>query len=602
MVWLLGMAVWWFIRGRGASLSGDEPHYLVLARMLAHGSLHPLAYYEADVRTHALFAWPGNLLADTASWHAYQGPHGLVSIHGLGLPLVLAPFVALAGRSGGVAGLLAVEAVALVYLFARACTVAGHLFAKGRPAGALARPARVVAAVAMAGPAVWLAATQLYPDFLAGLVLAIALIEVARLEATGRLDAAGMVVPGLALGLAPWLHIKDAAPVVVVLAALGLSAVRHRAVGRALVTAGIVGLSGLLLLAYNLYFFGHVLGEPQPQPTPSRAAITHGLGLLFDRHQGLVVQVPTVVLGLVGLWMARRLVPWAVAATVLVVAVLLYLNATYVGVPYGGTALAGRFSWSDMAPILAWVPCLVAGIGSLRRLWVLGTACVAAWVLQAVPILAGTHAYYNAQIASAPWDPSSYPGWWGRLDRILPEMVPKGPQWGSPAWALLVAVGLAASIGVAVQFGLLRPRGPAPVRAGATAAVAIAAGLLAWSVPPRLPAGPLIFPGSNVGSPVVAASDPVSVGPIPLQTIGAGTFSVTTSYRVTSGSAVLAAYCTGGTTTRPGRRASFDSRRVAGGSDEVTLALRCPAGTLWFRDQVQPASRIDIDRVTVRKN
>jgi hypothetical protein len=312
VVWLLSLAVWWFTRSRGASLSGDEPHYLVLARMLAHGSLHPLAYYQQDARTHALFAWPANLLSNTADWHAYHGPHGLVTIHGLGLPLVLAPFVAVGGRSGAVAGLLAVEAALFVYLFARACAVAGRL----RPGRGLGRPGRVVAAVVMAGPALWLAATQIYPDFLAGLLLAVAAVDLALAETTGRLDVPGVVIPGVSLGLVPWLHIKNLAPAVVILAALSVVCVRHRLVRRGLIMGGLVAASWLLLLVYDLYYFGHVLGEPQPRPTPSWAALTHGLGLIFDRHQGLVIQVPAVVVGVLGLWAARKIVPWAVAATV----------------------------------------------------------------------------------------------------------------------------------------------------------------------------------------------------------------------------------------------------------------------------------------------
>jgi hypothetical protein len=324
------------------------------------------------------------------------------------------------------------------------------------------------------------------------------------------------------------------------------------------------------------------------------------LGLIFDRHQGLVVQVPAVVVGVLGLWAARKIAPWSVAATVGAVAVLIYLNATYVGVPYGGTALAGRFSWSDMALLMAWVPALVAGIHSIGRLWVLGAVAIVAWVLQAVPVLDRSHAYYNAQINGAPWDPSSYPGWWGRLDRILPELVPKGPLWGSPAWALPVAVVLTVTIGVAVQFGLRRPIGPASVRAGSAVALVIVVAVLAATVPPRRPAHPLVFAGSSVGSPVVTAAQAVTVGPIPLQRVGAGTFTITTGFQLT-GTATVAASCTGGTAVRPGPSASSATRSLPAGPGLVTLTLRCPDSVLWYRTEVQPASRLDIDQVTVRK-
>jgi hypothetical protein len=590
---VLEVVVWRFIRSRGAGLSGDEPHYLVLARMLGHGSLHPLTFYKTDVTTHSLYGWPPGLLAravvDPASWHAFRGPHGLVTVHGLGVPALIAPFVAVAGRTGGIIGLVALQAVGWVYLFARATDLAG-----------LRRPARVVTALAMAAPAVWIAATQLYPDFVAGLLIAIAVVEVARIERTGRLDGAGVTALAVSLGLLPWLHIKDLAPAALVLAAMALVAGRSRQWSRAGIAVGFVALSWLMLLLYNLYAFGRPLGYPQPSPTPTWAALTHGLGLLFDRHHGLVIQVPTVILALLGLWVARRVVPVAVTTSVATILILVYLNATYIGVPYGGTALAGRFSWSYIAPLLVWLPFLLVTLEPIRRLWAVGAAMIVAWVLQAIPILAGHHVYYNTQLPGAPWDPSLYPGWWGPVNRLLPELAPKGRVVGTPPYALAVAILISIAIAVTVVLTRrVRSHRSIALAIGFTfSAVALVA--VASITPAPLPSKALTFPGTVLGSPLTAGPTTVTTAPVPLQGVGAGTFTLTFSYQL-RGSGAGTAYCTTGTTTTPGRPTSLATRSLEPGAAMVAIVLHCPAGLIWTNATARPGSTLAIAMLTVRK-
>lgn len=584
VLWLLDVVVWLFIRGRGAGLSGDEPHYLVLARMLAHGSLHPLSFYQRDVATHALYNWPPG--SGVSSFHLYQGAHGLVSVHGLGLPLLLAPFVALAGRDGGIVGMMAIEAVGWVYLFTRATDLVG-----------LRRPARVVTLLAMAGPAVWIASSQLYPDFISGLLIAIAVVDIATFEKTGRIHPTGVIATGLSLGLLPWLHIKNAAPAAVIFVALCVVAIRSGKQRRATLAGLLAVPSWLALLIYNLWAFGRMLGFAQPTPVLSRAAFTQALGLLFDRHQGLVIQVPVIILGVAGLWMARRVVPLAVAATGLAVVALVYLNATYVSDPYGGTAVAGRFSWEDMAPLLLWVPFFVVRLQPLRRLWALGGTIIVCWALQAIPIVTNHHVYYNAQNPSAPWDPSLYPGWWGPLNNVVPELVPKGPLWGSPSYAFVVAIVITAAVATAA---VLLARDP-PVRLSGWALLCAASlAAIGGIATAPLPAKSVVFPGRGVGSPLITGSSPTNGASVPLLGVGPGTYTITVHYRLT-GRATVTGYCTRRGAPTSARTETLDPQQRA-----RTITVSCPSGigvqaVVWFRSAGRSHTRLVLTRVVVRK-
>ena len=76
---------------------------------------------------------------------------------------------------------------------------------------------------------------------------------------------------------------------------------------RLVVALALVSLAGLLLL--NLYQYGHLLGAPQAIELIGKNTITRFVALLFDRRQGLIIQVPVVLLALAGMWAARDACP-----------------------------------------------------------------------------------------------------------------------------------------------------------------------------------------------------------------------------------------------------------------------------------------------------
>ncbi len=581
-----------FIKARGVSVTGDEPHYLIAAKAFTQLSVHPLQAYQADLRTHHFFQWPPGTQPTNLILQLFAGPHGPVSTHSLGLSALLAPFIFGGERLARLA-LMAIETAGFIYFYVRAANLAG-----------LSRHAKVVFAIVIASPAIWLAGTQIYPDLLTGILMACSLVDLVAVESRRHLDRWGIGVAAVSLGLLPWLHQQNLVPAALILFAFVLVARRAQWWRPLLVVAGVSVASWILLLAYNLYDYGHPFGPPQPFPSLNGAGFTEILGLLFDRHQGLFVQVPLAVLGLIGLWLARRLVPVAVIATVVSAASLLYLNGTFYHAPYGGLSFAGRFQWASLVPLLVWYPYVIASFDRHRaRLWGLGAFAAVLSLLESVPIARGDHSYYNQLSVAAPWDPSTYPGWWGGIDRLLPEFVPGSRLLGWPWFGLpvvLVLLGLAA----VVTSTITRVDRHGIVRLGAVSGVtAVVTGVLAVVAPLPLPSGPLSFRDQDVGGPLHSEVLPATGPAVALQGVGAGTFRITVDYTLQGdpGSAKLLSYCTHGVAGGATQANASTGATIPPGNRRTVMTLRCPAGTIWFQMAVQPATSLAVGQLVLAK-
>jgi hypothetical protein len=574
------------VRAKGVPLTGDEPHYLVVARALSEGTVHPLAAYQADIRTHQLYSWPANSPLTNINLHLFAGPHGGVSTHGLGLSALLAPFVAVGGRSLAILALMAIEAAGFMYFFLRAADIAS-----------LDRRARILFGLALAAPALWIASTQIYPDLLGGTLLACALVDVLSVEQGRPLARLGVAVFSFSIGMLPWLHTKYLIPAAIVLAGMIVVAVRQGQ-RRILVPIGIVvALFWLLQLAYNLYDFGRPLGLPQPFPALNKAGLLLILGLLFDRHQGLFIQVPTACLGLAGLWLARRRAPLAVVTTVLSAASVIYLNGTFFHAPYGGTSPAGRFAWSALIPLLVWSAFVVAALAPYpRKMWALGGAIAALWLVEAVPILRGQHSYFNQAPVTGPWDPSLYPGWWGRFDVLLPEFVPGGHLFGLPwyAFPLTVALVVLATVGLvrwlsARSAGLLLPG----LVVGGTTIVLVA--LSATATTP-LPTRSLSFTDSDLGGPVGPTAAGSQTPNVALQTVGRGTYRLTIDYSMQGNAGGFVSSCGAAPQAN-----STESPASDAGSHVKVVTFTCAGGNVWFSMIAGPDTALRVNHLTLAK-
>lgn len=351
----IGVVLAWHRLGH-YPITGDEPHYLLTAdSLLRDGDL--LVVNNHTIDTPVRRALPGEaIFADSHSRNGY-------SIHGLGLPILVAPAYAI----GGVLG-------AQLLLAALAGLIAPLGYQVARAAG-LGRGWSVALALGVGlGQPYVTGAGRVYPDLTAGLILLFLLTAVARNDTAApqgprararRVGSA--LIPGALLALLPWLHLKLLMPAALICGAYliatpapcGRRALRlpegERGPLRPYAPFALslvpFALSLLALAGYHQAAFGsplgpYVAGDVSTDPAQVLLILA---GLHLDRMQGLLLQAPLLWLALPGL------VPLAVARPRLA----LLWGAVYLSVAlpqaahtnwYGGVAPAGRFHWA-LAPL-----------------------------------------------------------------------------------------------------------------------------------------------------------------------------------------------------------------------------------------------------------
>jgi hypothetical protein len=582
------LVVAWFIHTKGVGVTGDEPSYIIQAQAYLHFRPNILSTVKSDLAAHSLAAYPVG--TPISAVESFIGPHGMISPFEPGLGVLLIPFVA-TGRLvlGPTVGMLVLNTVGLIYLHRRVSRLAR-----------LSGSGQVLLGLALAGPALLLAMTQIYPDLLSGVLLACAIVEVACLELTrtsGRLSA---VIVAISMAFLPWLQIKNLLPALVVLCAFIVVRSRARSSWKSTaITSGVCLLSWGTLLAYNLRYFGHLLGLPEPAAGFNRVGLEYTLGLLFDRDQGLFVQVPIIVVGLVGLWMARKRLPISVIVTILSVGSILVLNGTYTSTPYGGYSLAGRFMWTAIPVLVAWIGVVLAGYEKARRpmRWPI-LAVGALWVYQGTAILVGSHSYYNAYSKIPPWDPASWPGWWPGINRVLPQFDLAGHPLGAPAIALVVALALAAIVGIAASQ-YVRAGNFSQLSAAAIGVLAVFIVVALVTIKPLMPATTLSYGPTELGTPVVGRAHPATSPVTDLQGVIPGTYSLSLTYHLqgqaASGSMIV--MCS----SSPGARGDSVTLQLHPGRRTASGVIRChDAGVLAAEFKVGARSELSITELQLQ--
>jgi len=361
----LTVGLWYASRLR---VSGDEPHYLLMAQSLwREGDLDLRDNLEReDWREYT----PGPV---APHWAAPRRDGRPFPAHGPGLPLLLAPVYAAGGR---------LACVALIALAAAALTVQVRALAL-RVSGDERRA--LLAWAAAAGPPVAYYAFHVYTEVPSALALAAGLDRLLRAGEPGperRRMGQAAVAALLASGL-PWLHVKMAASA----AGLGLFALWHLR-GRARVAFAAV--AAAMACAYAA-FFVHVWGFASPLALYGGSAPGVGpprpllavCGLLMDRSFGLLPHAPVFLLALAGapqlVSLARRSAP---AAAVLLTGALALAPVLAWRMWWGGQCPPARFL-VPLVPAMAVAAALVRPGGLWRWRWPLAGAGAALFLFMA---------------------------------------------------------------------------------------------------------------------------------------------------------------------------------------------------------------------------
>jgi hypothetical protein len=421
------------IRSQGIRPTGDEPHYLVAA--LAIERYHTLAVgdaYNYAVAHNTFITWGKPPVEQVVPSHGR-----LFAYHEPGLAIVLALPLAIGGLSGVYAGLVLMASILTVWL----CHLTGRLSSSSSPW-------RICIAGLFLVPANLLATTQIYPDLISGLLMAIVLMLIGIMERTRRSSWPGLICCGLLLGCLPWLHIQNIIfGAVLVVALVAVTWWRRLALKPLMVGLAIVVVLWLLMAVYNDYVFGRPEGPAGNMLTWGALSWTRILALLVDRQQGLFIQFPMIVLALAAFWMLRRKLPVTVLATILVSASVILVSGASSN-SFGGTSFVGRFNWAVFPALLAFSGLYLIEMWRKRPaiaatlIAIIGVLCV----VQLVPIAKGTHEYYSTAWTTPP--PPAGPAWWSHLDRLIPSFNQLLAAWKSTrvVWGVLLIVALVALV------------------------------------------------------------------------------------------------------------------------------------------------------------
>jgi hypothetical protein len=359
----------------GAQAAVDEPQYLLSTLSLAEDSNLDISDELADQRWRVFHA------ADLPRQTAVRPDGRQLSPHNPLLPVLLVPFVAVAGWIGAKVGLaLAAGTLAAV------CVLIAV-----RRLGVSPGPAMIVVGLFGASAPLVVYGTQVYPEIVAALAVAVGIWGV--LGARGQRATAAAAAAVLAVIALPWLAVKYV-PVAAVLALALLVRLRtDRRMARGVPAVLTVAAVTYLLAQHAIYggwtpyaagdhFTGGEFTVVGVDPDYlSRAQRL--LGLLVDRTFGLIAWQPAFLFVFVALgWALRRRPPgWALLVGV---ALTGWLVATFVALTMHGWWFPGR----QVVVVLPAVVLLLAvwAADSTRRLVALGavgTVGVLSWLVLA---------------------------------------------------------------------------------------------------------------------------------------------------------------------------------------------------------------------------
>jgi hypothetical protein len=335
-------------------ITGDEPHYLLVADSLVRD-------HDVVVLNNYLIDTPVQkesvvTLSDYLTAHVYNG----FSVHSMGLPFVLLVPYYVAGVTGTKI-FMALLAGLWPFLLYRAV----YQIIESKPWSVL------VALTVASGLPFLVASNQIFPDLLGGMIIfyvAERIVGILRGKYNQNISALSSFVVGVLISFLPWLHIRLVAPAILLLlgyvyvvVAAGSGEVRRSRRRWWTIPTDTFALSSILLFIYYYIAFGNILG---PYATTDFGSYESGdlsfevekvgmifLGLHWDQSQGMFMQQPLLLLGLVGLAPLIK-ANWRVALLVAALYMSVLLPNAMHPNWYGGWSLVGRFGW---AVVSLWV-------------------------------------------------------------------------------------------------------------------------------------------------------------------------------------------------------------------------------------------------------
>ena len=338
----LSASIVWHSKG-DYRITGDEPHYLLIADSIVRDNdLRVRNNYTIDTPVHQAAG-----LALSEPIHLTPHTHGDFSRHNIGLPILLAVPYSIGGVLGARIFLALIAALAPFLIYRIFLSI---INSEGWSA--------IAALVLTVGLPFLPASNQVFPDVLAGISILFLTWRIffTRPATTNSSAWVNALCAGAVLGFLPWLHLRFAPPAILLLGGLALSMRDQRGnpyVRRLFIVPGIILLGSLsLLFIYNRIAFSSLApytGSDVSYHLRDIAMIF--LGLHLDQSQGIFVQQPLVLLGLLGTASLVKQRPRAAIFLGLLYLSVLVPSASHPAL-YGGTALYGRFWW---AIFLLWI-------------------------------------------------------------------------------------------------------------------------------------------------------------------------------------------------------------------------------------------------------
>jgi hypothetical protein len=338
--------------------TGDEPHYVLIARSLfSDGDINLANNYQN--RDYEAF-YPGTL--DPHAAPGKKGGHFLYSRHFPGLPMLIVPFYAVGAKTAGVALEMAhraADAERVLVFFSRLplCIMAAVLsLVLFLFVGELTRRRRIAllswVIFSFISPLLFYS-HLVYPEIPVALILlAISFAVILKKD----LSPKAVFWTGLGVGLLPWFGIKYIVPALTIfLLVLYLflnSAQKSLKAGLALFSSPFV--SAILYVIFLRTMYGTLsptiiyMGADESQTLPLSRFLAMGIpdffgrlfGLLFDQRTGIWIFCPIFILSLAGILKQRKSMP--LEARLLLVLFVVYWIFCSITRYWGGYCPPGR--------------------------------------------------------------------------------------------------------------------------------------------------------------------------------------------------------------------------------------------------------------------